>query len=116
MKEQQIPRLKSLLDSDNKEFMHVEAFPNVLRLLMNGRMLPELLVAAGEHGAQLKKITFQRVMAPHVYLTMNADDFWVQLNYHLMHLLDFLPAASWNDPKVNTHPFVKVFQDLRQLL
>jgi len=110
----QIPRLKSMLDSSGKEFMHIEAFPSVMRLLFNGKMLPELLVGAGE--LNLEKISFQRVMAPHIDLTLSAEDFWVQLNYQLMHLLDFVPASNWNDPMVINDPYLKIFQDLRQLL
>jgi len=119
MKVEQIPRLQSLLyplDPSGKEFMHIEAFPSVLRLLVNGKILPELLVIAGEQDVQLEKISFQRVMAPHIDLTMSAEDFWVQLNYQLMHLLDFLPASNWNDPMVIADPYLKLFTDLRQLL
>ena len=28
-------------------------------------------------------------------LSLSADAFWVQMNYQLVHLLDFLPAALW---------------------
>jgi hypothetical protein len=28
-------------------------------------------------------------------MVMDAAGFWAQLNYQLIHLLDFLPAASW---------------------
>merc|ERR1719210_2940013 len=96
--------------------MHIEVFPSVLRLLLNGKMLPELLVISGEQVVQLEKISFQRVMAPHIDLTMSAEDFWVQLNYQLVHLLDFLPASNWNDPNIINDPYLKLFQDLRQLL
>merc|ERR1719346_778 len=110
-----IQRLRSLLDPNSKEFMHIEAFPSVLRLLMNGKMLPELLTA-GNDVVRLEEVSFQRVMAPHIDLTMSAEDFWVQLNYQLVHLLDFLPASNWNDPNIINDPYLKLFQDLRQLL
>ena len=29
-------------------------------------------------------------------MEVSADSFWAQLNYQLIHLLDFLPASSWN--------------------
>ena len=28
-------------------------------------------------------------------ISLSAAEFWVHLNYHLIHLLDFLPAALW---------------------
>merc|ERR1719210_274082 len=112
VKEEQIPRLKSLLDATGNEFMHIEAFPSVLRLLFHGKLLTELL--AGKE--VLQEISFQRVMAPHKNIKMSAEDFWVQLNFQLMHLVDFLPASNWNDPVVMNDPYLKLFQDLRQYL
>jgi len=112
MKADQIERLKSFLNAN--EFMHIQAFPSVLRLLYHGKLLPELL--ASEDILRLEEISFQRVMAPHIDLKMSAEDFFVQLNFQLMHLVDFLPASNWNDPVVMTDPHLKLFQDLRQLL
>merc|ERR1719461_91863 len=85
-----------------------------MRLLYHGKLLPELLAA--KDVMQLEEISFNRVMAPHIDLKMSAEDFFVQLNYQLMHLVDFLPASNWNDPVVMTDPHLKLFQDLRQLL
>ena len=28
-------------------------------------------------------------------ISLSAEDFWVHMNYQLVHLLDFLPAALW---------------------
>jgi len=106
IKVDQIERLKSFLDAN--EFMHIQAFPSVMRLLYHGKLLPELLAA--EDVMQLEEISFHRVMAPHIDLKMSAEDFFVQLNYQLMHLLDFLPASNWNDPKIMTDPSIKIFK------
>jgi len=41
---------------------------------------------------------------------MDAESFWIQLNYQLMHLLDFLPVACWG---VNwDEPIMQVFLEL----
>lgn len=30
-------------------------------------------------------------------MSLSGDQLWVQLNYQLIHLLDFLPVAHWGD-------------------
>lgn len=50
---------------------------------------------ATEQLRNLSSIQCHRVM-DNKELTMSGEDFWIQLNYHLIHLLDFLPAASWS--------------------
>ena len=34
-------------------------------------------------------------MIDNAVIVMDAEAFWVQMNYQVIHLLDFLPAASW---------------------
>ena len=42
----------------------------------------------------LQSVSFRRVI-DNEPLTLKSDEFFQQLNYQLMHTLDFLPAASW---------------------
>ena len=49
-------------------------------------------------------------MAPHKSIKMSAKNFWVQLNFQLMHLVDFLPASNWNDPVVMNDRYLKLFK------
>lgn len=91
MEASKIPRLRELVTEF--EFRHIEAFPSVLRLLYIGELVDEL--QANAHRAdRLKSITMHRVIdnAP---VELSGDDLWIQLNYQLMHLIDFLPAANW---------------------
>lgn len=87
-----IPRLRELID--DFVWRQVEAFPSVLRLLYDRPLREELLANAHRPGA-LKEIGFHRVIdnAP---ITMSGEDFWIQMNYQIMHVLDFLPAANWS--------------------
>ena len=75
------------------EWTQVEAFPSVLRLLYAGGLRRELQKNAHRADA-MASISFHRVIdnAP---ITLSAEDFWVALNYQLIHLVDFLPAANW---------------------
>ena len=45
---------------------------------------------------------------------MSAADFWVQLNFQLIHLVDFLPVANWAAHQNDT-AFI-LFRDLYALL
>jgi hypothetical protein len=54
-----------------------------------------------------------RVMG-NVPIALDAKDFWVALNFQLIHLLDFLPVASWN---LHTDSnFLDLFAKLHDLL
>ena len=61
----------------------------MLRLIFHGRLLPALLEARA-----FSAVTFRRVIdnAP---VRLSTEELWVQLNYQLVHLLDFLPAGDW---------------------
>ena len=78
---------------------HVAAFPTVLRLLIRGPLLDELDAIARD-GATIEKISFYRVLdnAP---IELSGDELWTQLNFQLIHALDFLPALAW---KVSPQP------------
>jgi hypothetical protein len=105
-----IPALRPLMSS--WEWTQVEAFPSVLRLLYAGPLRQELRNNAHRVHA-MASISFHRVIdnAP---ITMNAEDFWVALNYQLIHLVDFLPAANWSMHQNDTS-FI-LFRDLYDLL
>merc|ERR1712151_1143391 len=105
-----LPQLESLLTPF--EFSHVEAFPSVLRLLAEGSLL-DMLSNRLDSLSELKQLAFHRVL-DNKLVTMDADNFWIQLNYQLMHLLDFLPVACWG---VNwDEPLMQVFLNLYQFL
>ena len=106
-----IERLRTLLT--DFEYSQIEAFPSVLRLLANLDLLDEL--NANLHRLdQLKSIEFSRVIdnAP---LSMSVEDFWVQLNYQLVHYVDFLPVANWGaynaDPLIQQLDLLSTFLD-----
>lgn len=86
-----IPRLR--MHIDDFVWRQVEAFPSVLRLLYDGALRRELLANVERPGA-LKEISFQRVI-DNDPIRMSGEDFWIQMNYQLMHILDFVPAANW---------------------
>ncbi|MCA9563126.1 MAG: hypothetical protein KC561_06535 [Myxococcales bacterium] len=110
MEAKKIPTLQPLMSET--EWTHVSAFPSVLRLLY-GKELREELRANLHRLDSLDGIRFYRVIdnAP---LEMSADDFWVQLNYQLIHLVDFLPVSNWT-VHANDTAFI-VFRDLFDLL
>ncbi len=110
MEASKIPQLQALIT--DFEWRHVEAFPSLLRLLYTGELRDEL--RANQHRPDaIKQIHFHRVIdnAP---VTMRGEDLWIQLNYQLMHVLDFLPAANWVAHKSDTS-FV-LFRELFDLL
>jgi len=92
MEASKIPQLRALLTEF--EFKQIAAFPSVLRLLYRGDLLRELeqLSKAGLNA--MERIVFYRVI-DNERIEMDSEAFWDQLNYQLIHLLDFLPAASW---------------------
>jgi hypothetical protein len=45
---------------------------------------------------------------------VSGEDFWIALNYQLIHLVDFLPAANWSMHQNDTS-FI-LFRDLVDLL
>uniref|UniRef100_A0A7S2QJ34 Uncharacterized protein n=1 Tax=Zooxanthella nutricula TaxID=1333877 RepID=A0A7S2QJ34_9DINO len=94
------------------EMRHIEAFPSVLRLLVGSRLLADLRERLGDMD-KLKQVSFRRVI-DNKPLELDADDFWVQLNYQVIHLIDFLPVAEWA-ARVS-EPLFQVFLELRTLL
>jgi hypothetical protein len=105
-----IPALRPLMTP--WEWKQVEAFPSVLRLLYAGPLRQALRDNAHRIGA-MTSITLHRVI-DNEPITMSAEDFWVALNYQLIHLVDFLPAANWQMHQNDTS-FI-LFRDLYDLL
>ena len=110
MPAERIPDLKALLDPH--DWTHIEAFPSALRLLYDAPLRAELRANLHRLG-DLRSIEMRRVIdnAP---LTLSADDLWEQLNYQLIHLVDFLPVANWAAHRSDT-AFI-LFRDLAALL
>ena len=105
-----IPALRALLSP--QDWIHIEAFPSVLRLLYAGELRTEL--QENRHRIDsLEAIHFHRVIdnAP---ITMSGTDLRVQLNYQLIHLIDFLPVANWSVHRNDTS-FI-VFRALYKLM
>jgi hypothetical protein len=110
MKAEKIPALRALLD--DFDWRHVEAFPSVLRLLYDLPLRAELRNNLSRL-SRLKSIRLHRVIdnAP---IELSAEDFFIQLNYQLIHLVDFLPVANW-PVHANDTAFI-LFRDLYELL
>lgn len=92
MPKEKIPELKNLLNEF--DWKHVEAFPSVLRLLYATDLLKELTVNSERLGS-LKEIHFHRVI-DNEPVTLSGQDFWIQLNYQIIHLTDFIPVSNWS--------------------
>mmetsp|Transcript_6346 Transcript_6346/g.11775 ORF Transcript_6346/g.11775 Transcript_6346/m.11775 type:complete len:326 (-) Transcript_6346:403-1380(-) len=91
MEAKKMPMLSEMLSPE--EMKHVSAFPSILRLLLTWGLLDELsekLVSLHE----LKGIRFHRVI-DNEFLELTTEEFWVHLNYQMVHLLDFAPTADW---------------------
>jgi hypothetical protein len=110
MSADKIPTLRPLMTP--WEWTQVEAFPSVLRLLYAGPLRHELRKNAHRADA-MASISFHRVIdnAP---TTPSGGDFWIALNYQLIHLVDFLPVANWSTHQNDTS-FI-LFRDLYDLL
>ncbi len=105
-----IPKLKALLT--DFEALHVEAFPSILRLFYNNDLLDELERNMHRLG-DLQALHCHRVI-DNEPLTIGADDLWINLNYHLMHFVDFMPAANWSTHRAD--PLLQMFERLSSLL
>jgi len=89
MSADKIPKLQTIVTPT--EFIQLESFPSILRLLITHDFLAELR-ARGTKG--LQSVTFYRVI-DNKELTLVREDLWVALNYQLIHILDFIPVSNW---------------------
>ena len=105
-----IPALKGLLAAH--DWAHVEAFPSVLRLLYDLPLRRELRANLSRLSS-LREVRFRRVI-DNEPIRMSGEDFFIQLNYQLIHLVDFLPVANW--PRYANDSAFILFRDLYDLL
>jgi len=90
----------------------MQVFPSVLRLFYNGDFLDEL--EANLHRLdQLEALHLHRVI-DNEPLTIDAENLWINLNFHLMHFVDFMPSANWSSQRAD--PLMQMFQRLSDLL
>mmetsp|Transcript_8209 Transcript_8209/g.33795 ORF Transcript_8209/g.33795 Transcript_8209/m.33795 type:complete len:361 (+) Transcript_8209:158-1240(+) len=109
-----IPALRALLTEE--EAAHVEAFPSMLRLIASQTLLDALerIVASGE-SKRVAGIKLRRVVDNAPASLDSRDAFWTHLNYQLIHLLDFIPAADWHR-EIHANFFFASFARLYRLL
>src|SRR3954469_426492 len=105
-----IPALRDLMTPS--EWTQIQAFPSVLRLLYAGPLRRELRDNLYRPDA-IASISFHRVI-DNEPITMSGEDFWIALNYQLIHLVDFLPVANWSVHGNDTS--LILFRDLHDLL
>jgi hypothetical protein len=110
MPKEKIPALKARLS--DFDWRHVEAFPSVLRVLYDLPLREELRANLSRLDG-LESIRLHRVI-DNEPITLSAEDFFVQLNYQLIHLVDFLPVSNWRLHSNDTS-FI-LFRDLYDLM
>jgi hypothetical protein len=106
-----VPKLQGMVTPF--EMAHIEAFPSFLRLIIGGAFLPEIVSLSNEKLGSLQSVTFHRVI-DNKKLTMDAANVWIQLNYQIMHLLDFIPVSNWGSQTNDT--LFQNFQTLHHFL
>ncbi len=94
------------------EFKQISAFPSFLRLMYEPSFFQSILDNK-ERLDQLKGIRFHRVI-DNQEMELSAEDLWIQLNYHLVHFVDFLPVANWQTHR--SDPLLQIFIQLSEFL
>lgn len=110
MEASRIDKLQTLLTEF--EFLHISAFPSFLRLMYEPNFFQSILDNK-DRLADLQGIKFHRVI-DNQPMEMSAEDLWIQLNYHLMHFIDFLPVANWQTHR--SDPLIQIFIQLSEFL
>jgi hypothetical protein len=105
-----MPTLQALLSED--DWAHISAFPSMLRLLYDQPLRQELRSKLGAWDS-IRSVRMHRVI-DNAELVLSRDQFFEQLNYQLMHLLDFLPVSNWAAHR--TIPSFIIFRDLYDLM
>jgi len=106
-----IPELQGLITK--QEFVHVESFPSFLRFVIQRTLIRDLAALDRDKLKQIKAIRFYRVI-DNKPLELDAAQMWVQLNYQLLHALDFLPVSSWGYHAWD--PFLGEFDELYAMM
>jgi hypothetical protein len=104
------PKLRAMLTDE--EYVHIQAFPSMLRLLYTRDLIIELKKNMSRLD-KLESISFHRVI-DNKEMSLTAEELWVQLNYQVCHQLDFLPVSNWLALKSNA--FLTVFIDIYDFL
>jgi len=105
-----LPKLRELLTED--EAQHIEAFPTLVRLFYDQALLAEL--NANVHRLDdLVALHCHRVI-DNEPIVLDAESLWVQLNYQLMHFVDFMPPANWGARRAD--PLLLQFRELSAFL
>lgn len=124
MKLEQKPRLAELVSAE--DMVHIEAFPSMLRLLICNVLPSKLAMLSNNELASIEELQFYRLIGPNMDhdglvgksdnapLKLNKEQFWVHLNYHLIHFTDFVPALDWEKKLKSVHLYMVVA--LHQLL
>merc|ERR1719498_703185 len=117
-------RLAELVSS--QDLVHIEAFPTVLRLLNTRTLLDRLLAMSEKELSQIEGLQCCRLIGPNMDhdgqvgksdnapVHLNAEEFWIHLNYQLIHTMDFLPPDQWREKL--EFSLLHVFIDLLALL
>lgn len=109
---EKIPALERLLSPS--EFRHVAAFPSVLRLLVHGPLLNALEGADPASLARdLAGLRATRLLDG-VEFQLTTEELWEQLNFQLIHAIDFLPPGGWQ--RTCNEYFFAIFVRLHCLL
>ena len=110
MSKDSIPALENLLTPS--EALHVSAFPSVLRLITAG-FLDALSGLGDKKLSDITQVRFHRVLDNKEWV-LSGQEWWVHLNFHVMHWLDFLPSAAWGAQ--HKDPFFQMFVELLTFL
>ena len=110
MKANKIDKLQTLLT--DFEFLHISAFPSFLRLMYEPSFFQSIRDNK-DRIESLKGIRFHRVIDNEI-MTMDTENLWIQLNYHLMHFVDFLPVSNWQTHR--SDPLLQIFIQLSEFL
>lgn len=110
MEVSKLPALRERLT--DFEALQIEVFPSIVRLFYDQGLLAEL--EANRHRLdRLEALHCHRVI-DNEPLVIDAENLWVQLNYQLMHFVDFMPAANWAARRAD--PLLQQFEQLSRFL
>ena len=116
---EQRDRLATFLTAD--ELAHIEIFPSTLRIFSGLMVQLEKMSNAELDGIQ--EFECCRLLGPQMHKLMRADNailkltgdqFWVHLNYHLIHFMDFLPINNWKEKPLELYKFARLHALLSQ--
>lgn len=113
MKLEQKDQLATFLTPD--ELAHIEIFPSTLRIFSG--LMGQLENMSDAELDSIQEFECCRLLGPqmqelmrsdNVILKLNGKQFWVHLNYHLIHLMDFLPVNNWSDRPLDLYKFSRL--------